>query len=168
MKKHKPKIADKKLRGEWAEMCFMVRAAEYGLQVNKPWGEMSRYDFVVGHKLHFVCVQVKSTTEKLGEGYGCTVRGGHRPYVGKVFNFLAAYVVLEDVWYIIPAEEIRGRGYIPLYPTTRRGEFEKYREAWHLLQAPESTEGTVDCIQACVEEFVPTWLRPCATAECLP
>jgi hypothetical protein len=47
-KKQEPKITDKKLRGEWAELCFMVRAAEHGLQLSKPWGEMRSYDFVVG------------------------------------------------------------------------------------------------------------------------
>ena len=38
------KIKHPKLRGEWAELCFMVRAAEKGLQVSKPWGETARYD----------------------------------------------------------------------------------------------------------------------------
>ena len=32
MEKRKPKIFDKKLRGEWAEMVFMTRATELGLQ----------------------------------------------------------------------------------------------------------------------------------------
>jgi hypothetical protein len=36
MGKRKPIIIGKKLRGEWAEMIFMLRATEHGLQVSKP------------------------------------------------------------------------------------------------------------------------------------
>jgi hypothetical protein len=116
MKKRKPKISDKKLRGEWAEMRFMVRAAEHGLHVSKPWGEMQSYDFIVGRPHCFVSVQVKSTTAEMDNGYVCTVRGGHKSYAAGSFDFLAAYVVFEDVWYIIPAEEIQGQGCVTLYP----------------------------------------------------
>jgi hypothetical protein len=79
-KKRTPKIIDKKLRGEWAEMVFMTRATELGIPISKPWGEMRSYDFIVGRPRHFVCVQVKSTIAELGTGYVCTVRGGHKPY----------------------------------------------------------------------------------------
>ena len=61
MKNNGMKIKHPKLRGEWAEMCFMTRAAEHGLCVTRPWGEMSRYDFAVEYKAHFVRVQVKPT-----------------------------------------------------------------------------------------------------------
>jgi hypothetical protein len=55
MKKRKPKIiSDKKKRGEWAESVFMAGAAEHGLPVSKPWGEMSSYDFVIGKTGRFV------------------------------------------------------------------------------------------------------------------
>src|SRR5271170_7489753 len=103
MKNRGTQIKNDKLRGEWAEMCFMTRAAEHSLQVNKPWGEMSHYDFVVGYRGRFVRVQVKSTLCKDTGGYRCAVLGGHRPYVGNVFDFVAAYVIPEDAWYIIPA-----------------------------------------------------------------
>src|SRR5271165_1709410 len=89
-KNQKPKITDKKLRGEWAEMVFMTRAIELGLPISKPWGEMQSYDFVVGRTRHFVSVQVKSTIAELGSGYVCTVRGGHQPYPPGSFDFLAA------------------------------------------------------------------------------
>jgi len=149
MKKRKPKISDKKLRGEWAEMRFMVRAAEHGLHVSKPWGEMQSYDFIVGRPHSFVSVQVKSTTAEMDNGYVCTVRGGHRSYAAGSFDFLAAYVVFEDVWYIIPAEKIQGKGCLTLYPKSKKAKYDKYREAWHLLRRPEFNGD----IQACAEEF---------------
>lgn len=63
--KRKPKILDKKTRGEWAEMVFMARATELGLAVSKPWGDVRSYDVVVGRPGHFVAVQVKSTIFEL-------------------------------------------------------------------------------------------------------
>jgi len=135
MKKRKPKIIkDKKKRGEWAESVFMARAAEHGLPVSKPWGEMCSYDFVIGKTGRFSSVQVKSTICQLDTGYDCTVRGGHKAYPAGAFDFLAAYVVAEDTWYIIPAKVIRGKKSIALYPKSQTAKYEKYREAWHLLR----------------------------------
>ncbi len=95
-----------KRRGEWAELQFMAKAAKLGLQISKPWGELSRYDLVIGAAGHFVSVQVKSTIIRSPEGcYLCGVRPctDGKPYQPGEFDFLAAYVIAEDVWYIIPA-----------------------------------------------------------------
>jgi PD-(D/E)XK endonuclease len=151
MKNNGAGIKHPKLRGEWAELCFMVRAAENGLLVNKPWGETAHYDFVVESEKHFVRVQVKSTTFKDRGGYSCTVRGCRGPYIGDVFDFVAAYLIPEDLWYIIPAEMIRGQGSVAVYPQLRCSKYAPYREAWHLLRGVAS-EATIASIQACVEE----------------
>jgi hypothetical protein len=141
--KRKKIIEDKKLRGEWAESVFMERATEHGLSVSKPWGEMSSYDFVIGAPGRFVSVQVKSTTYEMKNenelGYQCTVRGGHKAYRAGSFDFLAAYLVYEDAWYIIPAALIRGKKCIALYPQLKTAKYEQYREAWHLLRAASQT-----------------------------
>jgi hypothetical protein len=138
MKERKAIIKDKKLRGEGAESVFMERATERGLQVSKPWGEMNSFDFVVGRPSRFVSVQVKSTLFQMKKGpttgYECSVRGGHKAYGAGSFDFLAAYVVPDDAWYIIPAELIRGKESITLYPESKTARYEKYREAWHLLR----------------------------------
>jgi len=149
VKKRKPKIIkDRKLRGEWAESVFMARASEQGLPVSKPWGEMCSYDFVIGKTGRFVSVQVKSTISELETGYACTVRGGHKAYSAGSFDFLAAYVVFEDAWYIIPAELIRGKESITLYPKSQTAKYEKYREAWHLLrEAAELCRETETCAE---------------------
>lgn len=135
MKKQKPKIIeDKKQRGEWAESVFMAKAHQHGLPVSKPWGELSSYDFVIGKTGRFVSVQVKSTLSKEKNGYVCTVRGGHQAYAAGSFDFMAAYVVPEDTWYIIPAKLIQGKECITLYPNSPTAKYEQYREAWHLLR----------------------------------
>ena len=132
----------------------MVRAAEKGLQVSKPWGETARYDFAVERDGRFVRVQVKSTMFKDRGGYSCTVRGCRGPYVGDPFDFVAAYLILEDLWYIIPEEMIRGQGSIAVYPQLKKSKYGVYREAWDLLRG-----GRVPEIHGCAEpEEDP---RPC-------
>ena len=141
MNQRKPDIIeDKKQRGEWAESLFMARAHEHGLPVSKPWGEMCPYDFVIGTTGRFVSVQVKSTLSKLKTGYVCTVLGGHQPYSAGSFDFLAAYVVPADAWYIIPARLIHGKGCLTLYPNSPKAKYERYREAWHLMREAIATK----------------------------
>jgi hypothetical protein len=135
MKKRKAKIIeDPKRRGEWVESVFMARAGEVGLAVSKPWGDSRSYDFVVGRPGRFVGVQVKSTTIKSGGGYMCVIRRQGKAYTRGSFDFVAAYVVPEDVWYIIPVREIRGRECVSLCSESKHNKNEKYREAWHLLR----------------------------------
>jgi len=152
MKRKQAIIQDKKLRGEWAELCFMVRAAEHGLQISKPWGEMRSYDFVLGRPGFFVAVQVKSTIFEQDTGYNCTVRGGHACYPPGSFDFLAAYVVLEDAWYIIPEAEVVGLDSVTLYPDSQRSKYERFREAWHLLKDHRSSPRKPIDLQACADE----------------
>jgi DNA-binding transcriptional LysR family regulator len=156
MKNRNPKINDRKLRGEWAEMYFMACAAEHGLHVNKPYGEMSHFDFVIGDHGCLLRVQVKSTLARLGTGYECTVRGGHRAYTGDVFDFLAALIVPELVWYIIPAELALGHTAIALYPSSKKSKYAPYKEAWHLLRPREcALRGTLTSIEACADDLSP-------------
>jgi hypothetical protein len=157
MKNNGMKIKHPKLRGEWAEMCFMTRAAEHGLCVTRPWGEMSRYDFAVEYKGHFVRVQVKSTMFLDRGGYVVTVRGWKGKYTGDPFDFVAAYLIPLDIWYILPGDSFKMRGSVGLYPKLKKSKYGIYKEAWHLLRGEAET---VD-IKACGEEIGgPQGLRP--------
>lgn len=149
MKNNGMMIKHPKLRGEWAELCFMARAAGQGLCVTKPWGEMARYDFAVEHEGHFVRVQVKSTMFVDRGGYSCSLRGSSGPYEGDAFDFVAVYLIPEDLWYIIPAEKVKGQGSVALYPRLKHSKYERYKEAWHLLAA-----GMVECIHACADSLL--------------
>jgi len=132
-------IKEPKPRGEWGESVFMVRAVEHRLPVSRPWGDSNSFDFVVGTPGHFVSVQVKSTTLKNGGGYVCSVRKNNAKYARGSFDFLAAYVIPEDVWYIIPAKKLAGRGCVTLCSNSGEANFEEYREAWHLLREAAGT-----------------------------
>jgi len=142
------KIRHPKRRGEWAELRFMTRATERGFCVAKPWGETAAYDFAVEHEGRFVRVQVKSTMFKDRGGYSCSVRGCRGPYTGDPFDFVAAYLIPEDLWYIIPEKKIRGQGSIALYPKLERAKYGPYKEAWNLLRGKAGID-----LQACAEEY---------------
>ena len=160
MKRRKPKIIkDKKERGEWAESVFIARASEEGLPASKPWGDSRSFDCVVGRPGKFVAVQVKCTVFKNpeGEGYICSTCSSHKPYRPGAFDYLAAYVIPEDAWYIIPAKLVRGLKSISLCTVGGEAKYEEYREAWHLLrQAAAVSEAAAE-----VEE-------PAATPEPAP
>lgn len=137
VKRRKPKIIkDKKERGEWAESVFIARASEEGLAASKPWGDSRSYDCVVGRPGKFVAVQVKCTVFRNpeGEGYICSTRSSHKAYSPGAFDYLAAYVIPEDAWYIVPAKEIRGLKSISLCTAGGEAKYERYREAWQLLR----------------------------------
>ena len=86
-----------KLRGEWTELQFMLRAIEQGLRFSKPWGEIRGYDFAVERNARFLRVQVKSTIcEKPEGGYSCILKDSHGAYHGNPFDFRAPYVMPED------------------------------------------------------------------------
>jgi hypothetical protein len=128
-------IKHPKQRGEWAELRFMARAAEHGLCITKPWGEMAHYDFAIEHQGRFLRVQVKSTKYKRFGSYICRTTSTSRPYRANQIDFVAAYIIPLDLWYIIPVRAFRGKPNIYLSPHLKVSKYGRYREAWHLLRA---------------------------------
>ena len=134
-------IKHAKRRGEWAELRFMACASERGLCVSKPWGDTSHYDFVVEDETgHLLRVQVKSTGSRKHRGYAVRTRGSQGAYPARAFDFVAAYVIPEDVWYIIPEEIIQGKTTIVVCPGLEGTRYEPYREAWKMLERAEQVE----------------------------
>lgn len=128
-------IKHHKRRGEWAEMRFMARAAEHGLVVTKPWGDSSPYDFAVDCKGRFLRVQVKSSMHRISNSFLVRVHGSAGRYSLGDFDFVAAYLIPLNIWYIVPAETaIPVSENLCLTPNSPKSKYERYREAWHLLQ----------------------------------
>jgi len=132
-----------KRKGMMAELIFVVKAASMGFAVSKPYGDCEPYDLVVEEGGRLLRIQVKSVFSTARWGYTVAVarrhyRGPMTQYSAEEIDFIAAYVVPHDVWYIVPISEIGSSTQIHLYPEGAKringAHFEKYREAWDLLR----------------------------------
>jgi hypothetical protein len=130
-----------KRHGELAEARFLVKASSMGFGVAKPWGE-ERYDFVLDSGHCFWRVQVKSTRGR-SAGYVVTVASsGLAPYDKTQIDFLVAYLVPEDAWYVIPVKMLKGKNFLIFYPRGRgKSKWEKYREGWCQMACPYDENG---------------------------
>jgi hypothetical protein len=125
---------------------------EEGLRPARPFGEPSGYDFLVHHKSkRLFRVQVKSTIRKQYRCYQCTIRTQHHVYKKDSFDFVAAYVIPEDVWYILPEKVVRGMSTVGLYPAMGGSKYDAYKEAWYLLRG--ETPGVIARIEACAKDY---------------
>ncbi len=137
-----PPLADLKHQGELAELLFLYRVAALGLVVSKPYGESAKYDFLVDADGHLTRVQVKSVSTAHRGAYRISCGSGQNskiPYTAADIDLLAAYIVPEDVWYLIPVSAFAPVTGLRLRPGSRR-RFERFRDAWHLLYALDSRQ----------------------------
>jgi len=130
---HGSHIKNSKLRGEWAEMRFMARAAEHGLMVSKPWGDSAPYDFMVERHGRVLRIQVKCTRCQHHKGYKCHIDSNGVAYRPDQLDFIAAYIITVDAWFIIPVPATHGQLELLLTPHRKNSRYARYQEAWHLL-----------------------------------
>jgi hypothetical protein len=145
-----------KERGEWAEVRFLSRAMEQRFRVAKLWGDSAPYDLMVEQDGIAHRVQVKSTMRRpKGGAYPCHIPAGKRQlHILEEIDFVAAYIIPLDLWYIIPAGVVAMRkGSIWLAPWRRQSKYERYLEAWHLLRrwrrGPYARKGGGTAIGSC-------------------
>jgi len=132
-----------KERGEWVEAQFIAQALRHGFKVLKPWGDSQPFDVAINFGPRIVRVQVKSTACRVGTGYFCQFKPNYfsDPYTLDQLDFFAAYVIMQDAWYLIPARVLLGGDHLkqglmlfPMQPLKKnRYSYESYREAWKLL-----------------------------------
>lgn len=121
-----------------AEAAFLHKASTLGFGVSKPWGESDPYDLIVDSGSALWRVQVKSSyrSNKYG-GYMFCAHGNRRKkaYSLKEIDALVAYIVPEDLWYVLPVSLFRKIKSLRLYPKPRRlpYKYNAYREEWQLL-----------------------------------
>src|SRR5579863_4523833 len=101
----------------------MAGAAEHGLCITKPWGEMAHYDFAIEHQGRFLRVQVKSTKYKRFGSYICRTTSTSRPYRANQIDFVAAYVIPLDVWYMLPDSAFQGKAAVCLSPHRKNSKY---------------------------------------------
>ena len=119
----------------------MAEAARMGLKVARPHGDSARFDVIVegGGKLRRV--QVKSTLFNRNGCYECLcfwsrvgARRQSKQYTEEQIDMVAAYVVPEDAWFLIPVSAIQTKTlYLPTRARAKRSKYGKYLEAWEQL-----------------------------------
>jgi PD-(D/E)XK endonuclease len=133
-----------KQRGEWVELQFMAEAAKRCFAVSKPWGDTRAYDVGIEYKQNLIRVQVKSTIVRSGAGYRCQFTPNYlskHDYSLDQIDLFAAYVIPEEVWYLIPAVLLLGEHrkmmamLSPVRPPAKKASYcyESYRENWKML-----------------------------------
>ncbi len=79
-------------------------------------------------------IQVKATSCKIDNAYACHLsRGPQKRYTKDDIDFIAAYIIPRDIWYIVPVE-MTGKSTLVLCPDKEDSKHARYKEAWHLLR----------------------------------
>ncbi len=148
--------------GDSDEAALVARACEFDFRVAKPWGNIDPYDVLVGIGRGFWRVQVKRATHD-GHGQYHARSGGRRGrYTKDTIDFIAAHVVQENIWYIVPVEAFEGRATVHFNPHGRRkSKYEKYREAWCLLACAPKARGWRDIPAVCRCKELPVRCAVC-------
>lgn len=129
-------------RGNLAELAFLHKAASLGFGVAKPCADKEPYDFILDSGERFWRVQVKSSSYAVPGRSGYAVNASHagqgcksKAYDADEIDFLVAYIVPADAWYIVPVNQFVSLRFLRVYPSGCRGGgcFESFREAWHLM-----------------------------------
>jgi len=99
--------------------------------------------FTTQTRPRLIRVQVKSSTQMQNGLYHLNahrrINGRAVPYKLSEIDFIAAYIIPEDSWFIFPLPHILGLTSLLLSPKTRRRPslYDNYREAWHHLSEPD-------------------------------
>jgi hypothetical protein len=143
-----------KRMGEAVEAAFLAKVCKLRIPVCKPWGDSERYDFVVDWGKGFWRVQVKGGTYCERGKYQAGAGGNGKPFTKEDMDFVVVHIVPVDVWYVIPIEMAEGLVKLWFNPRSTRARFEKYREAWCLLDCPRKGRGRGDMPVRCRSEGV--------------
>ena len=133
------KFRSRKAQGEWVEQLFVLVVMALGLKVLRPLCE-SAYDVVIENpatgtmkrvQVKSVSVAEESGAYAINSGFG---RDCKKPYTAKQTDLIAAYVIPEKTWYLIPVEEIRRLKRLRVRPHhPKNSGFERFRETWQLV-----------------------------------
>ena len=141
---------DRKRRGEASEAAFLARASTLDFPVAKMWGESDPYDVLVVSGSAVWRVQVKCASSYHGGQYSVKGAGDTHLYTADDIDFLAAHIVPENIWYLVPIEAFQGHSMLHFCPHGRgKAKYERYREAWCLLACTRKVRGWKDIPVLC-------------------
>ncbi len=133
---HAVGLTTRKALGEAAEAAFLAKVTSLGFGVSKTWGDSERYDFILDSGQKLWRIQVKSCRH-FRSYYKVTTRGATQPYTAEQIDFIAIYIVPENLWYVIPISLAASRDRLYVSPNRAlHSKYEKYREAWCQMACP--------------------------------
>jgi len=136
--------------GEAVEAAFLAKATMLGFPVLKPWGDSRPYDFAVESGRRLWKVQVKCATSFRGTRCDARAAGSGKLYTLDDLDFLAAYVIRKNLWYVVPADAFVPRATVHFnYGPHSEGMFEMYRETWCLMTCSARARGRGDIPKRC-------------------
>lgn len=150
-------VPERKRLGEAVEAAFLAKATMLGIGVAKPWGDSRPYDFIVdgGPRLLWR-MQVKCATSHRGTRCEARAAGSGELYTLDDIDFLAAYVISKNLWYVVPADAFVPRVTVHFnHGPVSRGMFEIYRETWCLPGCSARARGRGDIPRRCRCEEMP-------------
>ncbi|MGC2478429.1 MAG: group I intron-associated PD-(D/E)XK endonuclease, partial [Candidatus Sulfotelmatobacter sp.] len=153
---HAVGVPERKRLGEAVEAAFLAKATMLGFPVLKPWGDSLPYDFGVDGGRRLWRVQVKCATSHRGTRCDARAAGSGELYTLDDIDFLAAYVIRRNLWYVVPADAFVPRATVHFnYGPHSLGMFEKYRETWCLMACAMRARGRNDIPKRCRCEEMP-------------
>jgi hypothetical protein len=147
-----------KRMGEAIEAAFLAKVCQLRIPVCKPWGDSERYDFAVDWGKGFWKVQVKGASycslSRDGSKYHAGAGSNGQRFTKEDMDFVVVHIVPEDLWYVVPIEIAEWLTALWFNPRSKKARFEKYREAWCLLDCPRKARGRGDIPVRCRSEAV--------------
>ena len=159
---HAVGVPTRKRLGEAVEAAFLAKAAMLDFALSKPWGDSRAYDFVVDSRHGLWRVQVKCATSHRGTRCDVRAAGSGPLYTVEDIDFLAAYVIAKNLWYVVPVEAFVPRATVHFNHGERsEAMFEHYREAWCLLACAVKARGRKDIPRRCRSKELPVRCAVC-------
>ena len=134
---HRVQAPDEKTQRRKRGTRFRIQGYQSWFRRGHARGDNERYDFILNYRTLRWRVQVKSTERFERTGYRVKGGGSTADYRLDEIDFLAAYVVPEEVWYVVPVSAVVRHKSLRFFPYSgSKGRLEKYRDAWRLFKLP--------------------------------
>ena len=126
-------------QGCLGEHIFITECIKRNIQINQPINDIFGYDFVIKTPMGYKSIQVKTTLKADMRypdkpSYKIQVRKGanSEAYKRSDFDYLAAYIISLDIWYIIPFKELN-KTTIRVNPESSKCKYAPYKMRFDLI-----------------------------------
>lgn len=123
--------------GLLSELRFQLAATVNGFVVSQPFGDNSKYDFIIDSGKELLRVQVKSTTHRDHKGdylFHLYTGAKRELYKTDSVHVFALYIVPLDTFFLIPFALLEGRKGVKL---RLDGKFREFKDNWKQLKTGE-------------------------------